>query len=378
MYKRQVTNNNVSAKNQSADYKLWDSKGVAYLLKTHAVKSLDQKISLSITGYNITERKKVFESTEQLNLNLRELAHKISNGFYGSITGKRSIFTSRIIFVSDSASQNLPLKSRFKEMYIMDFDGGNVRRLTFHKGTVISPAISYDGKRVLYTLIKMTQTRRGKRRDTSLYMMDLDTGKSEVISNKKGINSGAVFLPDNEHIIMTLSHVGNAELFKMNLKTKTLTRITRSGSADVDPSISADGTILAFLSDRPGKPMIYTLDPRGQEQSVKRISFVGQFNATPRFAPSGTEIAFSSWLDNRFDIFKINADGSGLARLTQDFGSNEDPTYSPDGEFIAFSSQRVINRKKAVQNIYIMDKEGEILGQITKSFGNCITPRWSK
>ncbi|TNF25687.1 MAG: hypothetical protein EP319_15715, partial [Deltaproteobacteria bacterium] len=82
--------------------------------------------------------------------------------------------------------------------------------------------------------------------------------------------------------------------------------------------------------------------------------------------------------DERFDIFRINSDGTGLSRLTKDFGSNEDPTYSNDGQFIAFSSQRVLSRTKAIQNIYIMDKDGEIIGQISKDFGNCITPRWSK
>ena len=104
----------------------------------------------------------------------------------------------------------------------------------------------------------------------------------------------------------------------------------------------------------------------------------GKFNATPRFAPDGKTIAFSSWLDTRFDIFRIDSDGNNLARLTKDFGSNEDPTYSNDGQFIAFSSQRVLSRTRAVQNIYIMDNDGEIIGSITENFGNCTTPRWTK
>jgi TolB protein len=109
---------------------------------------------------------------------------------------------------------------------------------------------------------------------------------------------------------------------------------------------------------------------------VKRISFVGQFNATPRFSPDGKEIVFSSWLDNSFDLFRISSDGQGLSRLTKDFGSNEDPSYSNDGEFITFTSQRVLSRVKIDQNIYIMDRDGGILGAITAGFGNCISPRW--
>ena len=84
--------------------------------------------------------------------------------------------------------------------------------------------------------------------------------------------------------------------------------------------------------------MIYLADPSGKEKNVKRIGFVGQFNATPRFSPKGSEIVFSSWMDNSFDIFKIKKDGSQIYRLTKNFGSNEEPIFSPDGEFIAFSS----------------------------------------
>ena len=123
--------------------------------------------------------------------------------------------------------------------------------------------------------------------------------------------------------------------------------------------------------------MIYTLDPTGVEKKVKRISFVGDFNAAPRFNPEGTEIVFSSWVDNRFDIYRVSSDGKNLVRLTKNFGSNEEPWYSPDGQFIVFTSQRVITRKRAVQDVYIMNRDGEIIKKITQNFGKIYTPRWS-
>lgn len=306
-----------------------------------------------------------------LDQKLRQSAHRISDRIFTNLTKKKSIFLSKIIFVSDRSST----KSRpIKELYMMDFDGKNILKLTNHRGTVISPAISSDGRKVLYSMIS-----GGKRkRNINLYIYDFNTRKSTLVSQKAGINSGAVFMPGDREIMLTLSHKGNAEIYAMNLSSGALRKITNHYSADVDPSVNITGDKMTFLSARPGKPMIYTADPRGTERSVKRVSFVGQFNATPRFSPDGKEIAFSSWLDNRFDIFRIDHDGSNLVRLTKDFGSNEDPTYSNDGQFIAFSSQRVISRSKAVQNIYIMTREGRIIRAITDNFGNCITPRWSK
>ena len=304
--------------------------------------------------------------------NLRQAAHTLADRLYRSITQKKSIFLSKIIFVSDRHGTR---KRPVKELYMMDFDGKGARRLTHHKGMVISPAFSLDHKKVLYSLIRSGS--RGKK-NINLRLLNLETGKGELLSKRAGINSGAVFAPDGKHIVLTLSHQGNAELYEMNLESRKLRRITKHYSPDVDPSLNRQGDKMAFLSGRGGRPMIYTMNPRELEKEVKRVSFVGAFNATPRFNPEGNQIVFASWLDNRFDLFRIDEDGGQLYRLTKNFGSNEDPTYSNDGQFIAFSSQRVLSRKKAIQNIYMMTSEGEILQQLTHGLGNCTAPRWSK
>jgi TolB protein len=355
----------------SPDYAHWAGKGQAFIGRIEFRKL--GGLSAVVQLFDIRKKEKVFEGSESLGAsNTREAGHRLADSAYQAIVGKKSIFGSKIIFVSDRDARG---KEQIKELYMMDFDGKNPRRLTHHRGTVISPDISFDGKQVLYSLIKEGVSRD---RNIDLYVMDLESGKSRALSTRKGINSGAVFLPDGNHIALTLSHEGNAEIYLMNLDNQSLKRITNHPAPDVDPSLNVRGDRMAFLSGRPGNPMIYISDPRDIEKGVRRISFVGDYNATPRFSPDGSEIAFSSWLDGRFDIFRISSEGTALSRLTKDFGSNEDPTYSGDGEFIAFSSQRVLSRSKATHDIYIMDREGEIIGKITQALGNCITPRWSK
>lgn len=357
------------------DYSALKVKGVAYFLTSEYTKSLGGQLSADLKLHSVRAEKAIETATVIFTKeNLREKGHEATDLFYQKLTGKGSIFRSKVVFVSDRDSR--PGKD-IKELYIMDFDGFNKKRITRHEGTVISPAFSFDGKKVLYSLIKNS---RSKYRNVNLYLMDIETGVSRILSKKKGINSGAVFMPDGEHIALTMSHEGNAEIYALNINNGKTRRITKHFAPDVDPSINVSGTKMAFLSGRSGtgKPMIYIADPRDLEKSVKRISYVGKYNATPRFSPDGSQIAFSSWLDNRFDIFRVDDNGDNLYRLTKDFGSNEDPTYSNDGQFIAFSSQRVLSRTKAVQNIYIMTADGEILGRLTENFGNCSTPRWSK
>lgn len=333
---------------------------IKYEIKVFSIK--DQKLAF--------EKKGIFKPQA-----IRDIAHDFSNQIYMAITGKKSIFLSKIIFVSDITTQGKG-KNRIvrKELYKVDFDGVNRKRLTFHDGIVISPAISPQGDKILYTLIE-----KGKgKKQMKLFLLDLVTKKTKLISDNKGINSGGIFYSNGSEILLTLSEVGNAEIFSKDLVTGKLRRVTQHYASDVDPSINADGTLMTFLSNRAGKAMIYTLDPRGLEKDVVRISYVGQYNATPRFSPDGKEIVFSSWLDNGFDLFKINSSGTGLVRLTKDMGSNESPVFSNDGEFIVFSSQKILSMYEAVQDIVLMDREGEVFGPLVKNFGNCLSPRWAE
>ncbi len=362
---------NNAAYRQNTDYNYWNAKGIRFL-GTATVDKQGEAMKVNVIFEDIKNRKQIYNQTVTATLTtLRQSGHAMANSVYKQIIGKDSIFTSKVAFISD---RNTRGRKTVKEVYMMDFDGKNVTQITNHGGIAISPSMSFDGRYLVYSLISAST----KSRNNNLYLMDMRTRETKVLSGKDGMNSGAVFLADGRSIALTLTVSGNAEIYEMDIETKNQRKITNHFSSDVDPSVNADGSLMTFLSDRPGKAMIYTLDPRGTEQAVKRISFVGQFNATPRFSPDGKEIVFSSWLDNSFDLFRISSNGDGLSRLTKDFGSNEDPSYSNDGEFIAFTSQRVISRVKADQNIYIMDRDGEILGAITAGFGNCISPRWYK
>ncbi|MFZ4712296.1 MAG: TolB family protein [Bacteriovoracaceae bacterium] len=328
-------------------------------------------IDLKIKIINVRTKSELSNlNLKVLRQNLRSEAHQISTEIYKAMTGKTGIFKAKITFVSDKGASP---KRYFKELYVMDFDGQNVKKLTNHQGIVISPTFNYDNSKIAYSLISKNRADR----NIGLYIYDLKTGDSHLISNQKGINSGAVFTPDHEHLITTLSFSGNSELYRMDLEGKNLTKITNNSADDVDPTLSSDGTKMAFLSDRSGKAMIYVADPSATEKNVKRVSFIGKFNATPSFSPDGKNIVFSSW-DKTFDIYRITSDGAELFRLTKDFGSNEDPSYSLDGEFIIFTSKRVKSRSSAEQDIYIMDKNGEVIGGLTQGISNCTTPRWSK
>lgn len=381
-YKHKFNSVDYSGKGQnsftSPKMDAWKETGVTYFVASQ-VSASGSGIEAKFKAWSVLTGKEIYNQTFKVEQkNIRPMAHQIADGIYRAVTGKPSVFLSKIVFVSDRGTSG---KNAVKELYLMDFDGNRVERLTNFNSVVISPSVAPDNSKIMFSVIaphkEVSRNKVRTIKNIDLKMYDLKTKSFSTVSDRPGINSGAIFSASGNVIYLTLSFSGNADVYEMSLDSNRMRKVTSHYADDVDPSITRDGSLMTFLSNRAGRAHIYTMDPTQTEKDVKRISFVGQFNATPRFSPDGKEIVFTSWVDNGFDLYRIGSDGNNLVRLTKDFGSNEEPVYSPDGEFIVFTSKRIISRSKAVQDIYIMNRDGEILGQLTQEFGRCFSPQWT-
>jgi len=357
----------------------WKGHGITYFVASD-VSPQGSGLEARYKTYSVLTGKEIFSASFRINKEgLRNSAHSIADSIYRAMTGKASIFTTKILFVSDRTTTK---KSEIlKELYLMDFDGRRVEKLTSFNSVVISPSVSPDNSRIMFSLIsdhkEVSRNRVRTVKNIDLKMLDLRSDKISTLSSKPGMNSGAIFSASGNSAYLTLSFSGNADIYEMDLGTKQMKKVTAHYADDVDPSVTRDGRLMTFLSNRPGKAHIYTMDLSAQEKNVNRVSFVGQFNATPRFSPDGKEIVFSSWVDNGFDLYRIDSTGANLSRLTKNFGSNEEPFYSPDGEFIVFTSKKMVSKREAAQDVFIMNREGEVVGQLTQNFGRCFSPQWT-
>ena len=156
-----------------------------------------------------------------------------------------------------------------------------------------------------------------------------------------------VFSPDGKRIAFSAGGRGEAHVYVINTDGSELRRLTDEPGPKFVSCFSPDGSRIAYISDPTGEDDnyfdIYTMLVDGSNK--QRLTFSG--GASPAFSPDGRFIAFDTTCNGVGHISRINADGTGLVQLTHtDPGKparfpgldNGDPLFSPDGEWIYFTS----------------------------------------
>ena len=291
--------------------------------------------------------------------NWRRTAHKASDAIYKSLTGEDGYFDSRIVFVDEKG----PKTNRKKRLTIMDQDGHAPQYLLAGSDLVITPRFSPSAQKITFMSYENTVPQ--------VYLLDIETGRRELLGNFPGMTFAPRFSPDGNQLIMSMMEKGNSDLYKMDLRSRSTTRLTSQPAIDVSGSFSPDGRRIVFNSDRGGSPQIYTMDSDGT--NVKRISFgKGRYSA-PVWSPRGDKIAFVRSRNGRYSIGVMNVDGSNERQLTESY-LDESPTWSPNGRVILFS--RETKGRNGYNEIWSVDLTGQNVQRINTP-GKSSDPAWS-
>jgi Tol biopolymer transport system component len=197
---------------------------------------------------------------------------------------------------------------------------------------------------------------------------------------------------DGSWVAFTELSSDRSRIMTMRADGSARTNITADGAYyDLVPSISPDGSRIAYTSDRTGNYEVYTIAADGTDErrithSDPLVTFVG-----PKYSPDGTKLLVamreSPTAPNQ-DLYILNTDGTGpLQRLTTGANNAESRSWSPDGARIVFNN--VVN---GVGQIFVVNANGTGLTQITTNSGNTpplnlgdffptirgdVTPAWS-
>jgi TolB protein len=255
----------------------------------------------------------------------RTIAHQIADAVYEKLTGEPGYFDTRVVFVSESG----PKTKRVTRLEMVDQDGANGQYLNLGlpEGaySVFSPRFSPRRQEITYMVLRPT--------GSAVYVMNVDTGRSEVLVRMPGMTMAPRFSPDDSKVAFAAEKNGVSNIWVMDLASHATRRLTDGLSIDTSPSFSPNGGQIVFNSDRGGSPQLYVMGADGS--NARRISFgAGRYTA-PVWSPDGKLIAFVKQEGGQFSIGVMNPDGSGERILTSSYFADE-PTWAPNGRVIMF------------------------------------------
>ena len=270
------------------------------------------------------------------------------------------------------------------EIYVMDNDGNNQRRLTNNPNFDISPSWSPDGKRIVFMSDRDGHVHVNGWPTFEIYVMDDDGGNPQNLTNDPSNDASPSWSPDGKRIAFTSDRDKdelNTDVYVMDDDGGNRQNLTNDLNDDRHPSWSPDGKRIVFSSDRDGHFIgedgitseIYLMDADGGNQ--QRLTENRNNDHSPVWSPDGKRIAFAS--DRKgdgenYEIYLMDDDGGNKRRLTENRDDDVSPSWSPDGKRIAFSSYR--DNKKG--EIYVMDNDGGNQHNLTNNPHHDGNPAW--
>jgi TolB protein len=272
------------------------------------------------------------------------------------------------------------------EVYVMNADGTDKRRLTHDTVESENPAWSPDGTRFVYTLDDYAG-------GSDIYLRNADgSGKRRL--TRTGNAAGGAWSPDGAHIaIHRNTQGGSSDLFLLAVPDLAgvggggAHRLTDLGNLGVmSPSWSPDGRLIVCVVDTNPDPKswelsLYVLDVEdalltggSTLPEMRPLPCVGDsLNDWPAWSPTGAQIAFSAVVGGHRDIYVVNVDGTGLQQVTQTPKTDEfAPAWSPDGTHIVFQAN-----PDGQWDIYRMRADGSDRRQLTTDPANDTAPSWA-
>ncbi len=216
------------------------------------------------------------------------------------------------------------------DIYLLSQNSGELLRLTYDPGEDRDPAWSPDGRYLAFA------SRRASGWD--LYMMEMSSGTILRLTRSSEYEGGPTWSPDGRWLAYEGHYDGNLDIYILNTDTLERHRATEDPAPDYSPAWSPDGRHIAFTSYRNENKDIFVLSL--DDGTVFNLTNTPNENEDyPAWSPTGEYIAFSAGVPGGETVWRIPFDREAAARGELHpilFGVGGKPTWSPDGEALAF------------------------------------------
>lgn len=291
---------------------------------------------------------------------IRYVAHEFADLVVFELTAgaSRGIARTRIAYASKQGDS--------KEIYVMDYDGANPRKVTANGGINKFPEWAPDNSFITFV------TNLPGANHWQLWIQSLEKGHRTIPVPASYVSSPAVS-SDGTRIAFSSRQRGkmDPDIFVSTLDGGGMTNLTRHPGIDTAPAWSPTGGQIAFISDRSGTPQVWAMDSDGS--NLRRLVQEGGHCDSPAWSPDGRLILYSWQAPSQWkhDVYVLEVATGQIFQLTHGMGSSESPHWSPDGRHIAFQNTRTGSKQ-----IFIMNADGKNRKQIT-TYGVNEGPSWT-
>ena len=171
---------------------------------------------------------------------------------------------------------------------------------------------------------------------------------------------------------------GGYDIYLLTLDPWQITRLTTNAADDVSPALSPDGSRVAYVSyrDLDGDAEVYVLTV--SDRSLIRITDNTVSDADPAWSSDGTKLAFASDRDGNYDIFKADADGSNVEKVTVVSDSDHNDRWPDLGDYFGDEIIALASDSDADWDVFTYDIElGFLKVTSTKDGVVDAQPSWS-
>jgi Tol biopolymer transport system component len=325
-----------------------------------------------------------------------------------SFTNRKMINSELIIHHSSLTADTLqyPSETHLKNIQQLTFGGDNAEAY-----------FSFDSKWIIF---QRTKANEGLSCDQIFIGKVPKQGEKfeyKMVSTGKGRTTCGAFLKDGKHIIYASTHLGadtcppvpdrkkygnkyiwplydSYDIFMADLNGKIVKQLTTSKGYDAEATISPDGKMMLYTSDKDGDIDLYMMDLKTGNE--KRITNTVGYDGGSWFSPDGTKII---WRASRpkteeeikeykdllaenlvaptnMEVYVANVDGSNVRQVTKFGQANWAPYFMPDSKRIIFASNHEYKRGFPF-NLYTINEDGSGLKKISHDNGFDAFPMFS-
>lgn len=274
-------------------------------------------------------------------------------------SGAVEVEPDRILFYSDR-------EDGFGLFHTMQTDGSDVSMLEIGSGSFGTPSYSPDGRRIIFDTFLFGAGALISDESNDTFLLRANTGSDVYLFPN--------WSPDGNHIVMSAWDFSNndMDLVLVDVDGGGLTKLTNTSDVfEQWPTWSPDSQFVIYsASSLNGTEDIYRININTGQKT--RLTTNAANDGLPVISPDGEKIAFVSDRDGNSEIYVMNANGSGQTRITVSTGSDAFPAWSPDSSKILFMSDR-----DGDPEIYVMNADGTEIEKLTNNSDFDSNPVWA-